>query len=310
MQKAISVLVIDDDTTIRTLLQTAMSKKGFNVFCASNGRDGLDIARSEEIDVVLLDWMMPEMDGMEVLTELKRDSNTMYIPVFMLTSKEDSRDIELATNKGAVDYIVKPFDPDALLARIRMILRRTVRSLDANPLTHLPGNTSIMEELQRCIDTQKTFAVAYADLDKFKVYNDKYGFEKGDEVIRETARLLVKISREESPEAFIGHIGGDDFVVVTDDAVIDKICRRAVTEFDKSAPQFYNEEDRQAGFIMGKDRLGNVSKTPLLSISIGIVSNAAAKITHVAQIGEIGAELKKYAKSFDKSNFVRDQRKK
>jgi DNA-binding response OmpR family regulator len=110
MQKAISVLVIDDDVTIRTLLETSMSKKGFKVFSASNGHDGIDIAKSEEIDVVLLDWMMPEMDGMEVLTELKRDSNTMYIPVFMLTSKEDSRDIELATNKGAVDYIVKPFN--------------------------------------------------------------------------------------------------------------------------------------------------------------------------------------------------------
>ncbi len=110
MQKAISVLVIDDDATIRTLLETSMSKKGFKVFCASNGRDGLDIARSEEIDVVLLDWMMPEMDGIEVLTELKRDSNTMYIPVFMLTSKEDAQDIDLATNKGAIDYIVKPFN--------------------------------------------------------------------------------------------------------------------------------------------------------------------------------------------------------
>lgn len=110
MQKAISVLVIDDDATIRTLLENAMCKKGFNIFCASNGPDGLDIARSEEIDVILLDWMMPEIDGMEVLTELKRDSNTMYIPVIMLTSKEDSKDIELATNKGAVDYIVKPFN--------------------------------------------------------------------------------------------------------------------------------------------------------------------------------------------------------
>jgi DNA-binding response OmpR family regulator len=110
MQKVISVLIIDDDATIRMLLETSMSKKGFKVFSASNGLDGLDIAKSEEIDVILLDWMMPEMDGMEVLTELKRDSNTMYIPVFMLTSKEDSRDIELATNKGAVDYIVKPFN--------------------------------------------------------------------------------------------------------------------------------------------------------------------------------------------------------
>ncbi|MBU1261022.1 MAG: response regulator [Planctomycetes bacterium] len=110
MQKAISVLVIDDDATIRMLLKTSMTKKGFKVVCASNGHDGLDIAKSEEVDVILLDWMMPEMDGMEVLTELKRDSNTMYIPVFMLTSKEDARDIDLATNKGAVDYIVKPFN--------------------------------------------------------------------------------------------------------------------------------------------------------------------------------------------------------
>jgi DNA-binding response OmpR family regulator len=110
MQKEISVLVIDDDATIRMLLETSMSKRGFKVFSASNGHDGLDIAKSEEIDVILLDWMMPEMDGMEVLTELKRDSNTMYIPVFMLTSKEDSRDIELAINKGAIDYIVKPFN--------------------------------------------------------------------------------------------------------------------------------------------------------------------------------------------------------
>lgn len=110
MQKDITVLVIDDDITIRTLLKSTLSNKGFKVFCASSGSDGLKIAKTEEIDVVLLDWMMPEMDGMEVLSEFKRDSNTMYIPVIMLTCKEDSRDIDLAITKGAVDYIVKPFN--------------------------------------------------------------------------------------------------------------------------------------------------------------------------------------------------------
>jgi diguanylate cyclase (GGDEF)-like protein len=191
-----------------------------------------------------------------------------------------------------------------------MILRRTVRSLDANPLTHLPGNTSIMEELQKCIDSKKIFAVGYADLDKFKVYNDKYGFEKGDEVIRDTARFLIKVIREKTgSETFIGHIGGDDYVFIVDDTVMDDLCKILIKEFDEMAPRFYNEEDRQNGYIIGKDRLGNEIKTGLLSISIGIVSNATRDITHVAQISEIGAELKKYAKSFLKSNFVRDQRK-
>ncbi len=110
MQKSISILIVDDDATIRMLLETAFTKKGFKVLSASNGRQGLEIAKSEEIDVILLDWMMPEMDGIEVLTELKHNSNTMYIPVFMLTSKENSGDIEYAIGKGAADYIVKPFN--------------------------------------------------------------------------------------------------------------------------------------------------------------------------------------------------------
>ncbi|OQA00651.1 MAG: Alkaline phosphatase synthesis transcriptional regulatory protein PhoP [Planctomycetes bacterium ADurb.Bin401] len=110
MQDKVTILVIDDDITIRTLLNSTLSNKGFNVKSTSRGAEGLKIARSELVDVILLDWLMPEMDGMEVLTELKRDSKTMYIPVVMLTCKEDSKDIDLAITKGAVDYIVKPFN--------------------------------------------------------------------------------------------------------------------------------------------------------------------------------------------------------
>ena len=206
--------------------------------------------------------------------------------------------------------LFRSFEPDELLARIKMILRRTVRSLDANPLTHLPGNTSVMEELQRRIEGGQPFAVGYADLDKFKIYNDQYGFEKGDDIIRSTARILIKNVQEKGgPNAFLGHIGGDDFVFIAADGVMDALCQSVIAEFDQLSPEFYNEEDHHRGYILGKDRQGNEVKVGLLSISIGIVSSAVHKITHVTQISEIGAELKKFAKSMDKSNYARNQRK-
>ncbi len=302
------ILTIDDDPDIQDVLSLTLSEH-YDVVQASNGREGLEILRARPFDLIICDYMMPEMNGPTFCREAKKDILLQHIPVIMLTGKGEVKDMVDGIESGADDYLVKPFDPDALLARIRMILRRTERNLDANPLTHLPGNTTIMEELQRCIDSGKFFAVGYADLDKFKIYNDKYGFEKGDEVIRELARLLIRVIREEAgDQAFIGHIGGDDFVFITDNEICDNVCRRIVEEFDRTAPTFYNDEDRLAGYIIGKDRQGNEIKTGLLSISIGIVSNDTRPITHVAQIAEIGAELKKFAKSFEKSNFVRNQR--
>jgi len=196
------------------------------------------------------------------------------------------------------------------MARIRMILRHTERDLEANPLTRLPGNVSILKELSRRLEIKSFFAVCYLDLDKFKSYNDKYGFEHGDEVIRETARLLIRVTKEfGNPDDFIGHIGGDDFVIVTSIDKTDLLCQKIITNFEEMAPTFYNEKDRKNGYIVAKDRKGIEQRTPLLSISIGVVTNEHRKVTHVAQIGEIGAELKSYAKSLQRSNYVKDQRK-
>lgn len=302
------ILTVDDDPDILDVLKLTLGEQ-YEVFQANNGKEGLNLVQNKKPDLIICDYMMPVMNGREFCKTLKKDILLRHIPLIMLTGKGEAKDVVSGIEAGADDYLVKPFDPDTLLARIKMILRRTVRSLDANPLTYLPGNTSIMEELQQRITDGKIFAVGYADLDKFKVYNDKYGFEKGDEVIRQTARILVSIVREKGgPDAFVGHIGGDDFVFITEDPLVENICQEIIKEFDALIPSFYNEEDRQAGYVVGKDRQGNEVKAGLLSISIGIVSNATHRITHVAQISEIGAELKKYAKSFEKSNFVRDQR--
>ncbi|MBF0532396.1 MAG: response regulator [Candidatus Omnitrophica bacterium] len=303
------ILTIDDDPDILDVLELTLSEY-YEVIQAPNGAEGLKMVPTVMPDLIVCDFNMPIMNGRDFCRAMKSDILLQHIPIIMLTGKGEVHDRISGIEAGVDDYMVKPFAPDELLARIKMILRRTNRSLDANPLTLLPGNTSIMEELQKNISEKSPFAVGYADLDKFKSYNDIYGFEKGDEVIKETARILIKHCRGiAGKDSFIGHIGGDDFVIICQDSIIDQVGDAVVKEFDARAPLFYNETDRARGYIVSKDRQGVEQKFGFLGISIGIVSNVTRPITHVAQIGEIGAELKKYAKSIDKSVCVRDKRK-
>ena len=305
----LKILTIDDDPDILDVLELTLSED-YTVFQGSNGEEGLKLAKTYSPDLIITDYKMPVMDGRQFCRAIKKDILLQHTPIIMLTGKGEIRDKVGGLEAGADDYLVKPFEPNELLARIRMILRRTKRSLDANPLTRLPGNTSIMDELQYRIQSQNPFAVGYADLDKFKAYNDIYGFEKGDEIIKETARILINATQEKGDnETFVGHIGGDDFVFICGDAVADDISQEIIKQFDVSAPLFYNEKDREKGYIVAKNRQGEQVKIGLLAISIGIVSSRKQKIKHVAQVAEIGAELKKYAKSIEGSSFVRNQRK-
>jgi len=304
------ILTIDDDPDILDVLELTLSEQ-YDVYQANNGEEGLNMLQQKNPDLIICDYTMPVMNGRDFCIALKKDILLRHIPIIMLTGKGEVQDRITGIEAGVDDYIVKPFDPSELLARIRMILKRVESSLDANPLSHLPGNTSIMEEFQRHIDSKEKFAVGYADLDKFKAYNDVYGFEKGDDIIRETARILIKVVREVGGnDSFVGHVGGDDFVFIMDDNLIDEASQKIVDCFDGKVSSFYTKKDFEAGYICGKDRQGNEEKLGLLAISIGIVSNASQEISHVAQISEIAAELKKFAKSIDGSNFVRDKRQK
>ncbi len=165
MSKREKVLTIDDDPDILDVLQLTLSEY-YDVVQANNGQIGLQMVQQKSPDLIICDNVMPVMNGREFCKQLKKDILLRHIPVIMLTGKGEVKDRIEGIEAGVDDYVVKPFSPDELLARVRMILRRTVRSLDANPLTHLPGNTSIMEELQHAIDSGKIFAVGYADLDK------------------------------------------------------------------------------------------------------------------------------------------------
>jgi diguanylate cyclase (GGDEF)-like protein len=306
---ALRILIVDDDPDIRDVLKITLSEDNYEILEAGDGEEGLRIINSKPLNLVLLDSKMPKMDGPAVCRAVKKDLLLQHLPVIMVTGKGEVHDKIDGINSGADDYIVKPFEPKELLARIRMILRRTERDLEANPLTRLPGNVAILNEITGRIEKKELFAVCYCDLDKFKAYNDTYGFERGDMVIRETARTLIRATKESgNTDDFIGHIGGDDFVVVTTPLVVDKLCESIIAYFDAASPTFYSEEDRQKGYILAHNRKGQEQKFGLLSISIGIVSNEFRPIEHVGQVGEIGAELKSLAKSQDVSNYVKDKR--
>lgn len=307
---SIKILIVDDDPDIRDVLRLTLSEENYEILEASDGEEALRIINTKPLELVLLDYKIPKIDGRQVCRLIKKDLLLRHLPIIMVTAKGDITDKVGGIDAGADDYVVKPFEPKELLARIRMILRRTERDLEANPLTRLPGNVSILNELSRRLENKSLFAVSYIDLDKFKAYNDKYGFEHGDEVIRETARILIRATQKlGNPDDFIGHIGGDDFVVITTPNVVDSICKAIIADFENTAPTFYNEMDRKKGYIIARDRQGKEQKIPLLSVSIGVVTNESRKIQHVAQISEIGAELKSLAKSLERSNYIKDKRK-
>lgn len=304
------ILIADDDPDILDVLRITLEGEGYEVLEAHDGEEAINVIRKTPLDLLITDFKMPRMCGDEVCRILKQDILIQHMPIIMLTGKGEVSDKIHGINSGADDYIVKPFEPQELVARVKMVLRRTARDLDANPLTKLPGNVSIINELQKRLSKNEPFAVCYIDLDKFKAFNDKYGFEKGDEVIKNTARILISTTQEKgTPQDFIGHIGGDDFVVVTIPDKVDELCKNIISKFTSMVPTLYNKEDLEKGYIIGKDRQKNIKKIPLLSISIGVVTNEKHKIAHEGEIGELGAELKEYAKSLPGSNYVKERRK-
>ncbi len=307
--KKIRILVADDELFIRDILRSVLSEH-YEVSEAADGDEALQKIKNETPDLVILDHKMPKMSGLDVCRAIREDSLRQHLSIIMLTGKGEIRDKVTGLDSGVDDYIVKPFEPEELLARVRMVLKRASRDLDANPLTRLPGNVSIMNEIQERIKDKDKFAVLYLDLDKFKSYNDYYGFERGDHLIKDTSRIIIESIQKKGRETdYVGHVGGDDFVVVTEPQRTKEIAQEIIDRFDEQIPLFYDEKDRKKGYIISKDRTGKDKSFPLVSISIGIVTNEHKDFSHVGEVSTIGAELKKYAKTFQKSIYVEEKRK-
>jgi len=308
-KKKHKILVVDDDPNIRELVMETLNQEDFNAIEATDGLEALKICETERPDLIVLDVMMPDLDGLEVCLRLRGDTLTSHIPIILLTAKGMLEDKIKGMETGADDYLTKPFDPLELEARINMHLRRSVRDGEASPLTGLPGNRVIEEVIDSRISAGAKFAVCYIDLDDFKAYNDRYGFVAGSEVIKLTARIVVEaVDKFGGEEDFVGHIGGDDFIVVTEMERAPLIADEIIRLFTSRIPDYYEPEDRMRGYIVSKDRGGNIHKFPLMTISVAVVHNTYREIDHPGKVAQIAAELKKYAKSMEGSNYVFDRR--
>ncbi|MBI5199275.1 MAG: response regulator [Nitrospirae bacterium] len=305
------ILIVDDDQTILKVEEYNLRKAGYEVITAGNGEEAIKKVQEEKPDLVILDVRMPLMDGYEVCQRIRENRIKSHIPVLMLSVKKETEDKVKGLKTGADDYIVKPFDPQELLARVEVNLRRSMDDIQSNPLTNLPGNISIMNKTEEQIKEGRYFSVLYLDLDNFKAFNDTYGYERGDTVIKLTADTIIRaVEKLGNPDDFIGHIGGDDFIVLTTPDRVDTICQQIIAEFDNSIPDFYDEKDQKAGYLLCQDRKGQIQKFPLISISIACVGNEQKRFSHSGELSAVASEVKKYAKSIAGSNYVKDKRKK
>ncbi|MFA5008275.1 MAG: response regulator [Candidatus Omnitrophota bacterium] len=304
----LKILVVDDDPDILELLKATLEEE-YEVTSAALGNEAIEKLKKEVPDLLVLDYMLPDIQGPQICKILRKDSLLVHLPVLMLTGKGEIEDKVRGLESGADDYMVKPFSPQELTARVRMLIRRSNINLDANPLTRLPGNVSINRELEEKIKSKEKFAALYIDLDNFKALNDYYGFERGDEAIKETARILINAIQEKGTASdFIGHIGGDDFFIITSPERGEEIAKKIISDFDKVSPKFFDEKDRIKGFIETKGRDNEIHKFSFITISVGIITNLYREFTHTAQISSLGAEVKGFAKKFTQSKYIFDKR--
>ncbi|MGA8112648.1 MAG: response regulator [Actinocatenispora sp.] len=303
------VLVVDDDPDIVRFVEMNLRFEGFDVAVARDGVQALAAIERDHPDLVLLDVMMPLVDGVEVTRRIRADPLTASLPVIMLTARGLGADRVAGLTAGADDYIIKPFDTLELVARVRSTLRRNREIRETSPLTGLPGNTRILRELGERVRRDRDFALCYFDLDRFKSVNDAYGFVRGDEFITLLAHTLHRaVTSAGDPTPFLGHIGGDDFLVLCANDQVQAITSGTLEAFDAQVPGLYDPAHAEARFLEVADRQGRVHAYPLASVSVGVASSRYRRFGDPREVVAVATEMKRVAKSQEGSYIAIDRR--
>jgi GGDEF domain-containing protein len=239
---------------------------------------------------------------------LKRDAFSATAPTLIVVPDDDAA-VAAAFRAGADEVVRENCAIAEMTLRLETMCRRAERDRHIQPTTLLPGPPMIEREIRRRLASGERFAVCYADLDHFKEYNDRYSFAEGDRVIRMVGRILHDVVTGTSAErGFVGHIGGDDFIAITPPEHVRAVCDEVIAVFDVLTPLQYSELDRRAGYYFGKDRRGQLHRVPLMTISIGVVTNERRTLVHPGQVSELATEMKSYAKTRPGSVYVVDRR--
>ncbi len=287
-------------------------------FCGYRGFGFAELSRFEEVMAlinrsfpacIVLDVEKDPEGALRLCSELKSDAFTAIVPVVILAGPGDAEMATRALSGGADEVMSRGVDQAELHLRLDLVLRRADRDVAVHPTTRLPGTVMIERDIQERMRRGEAFGVCYADLDHFKEFNDRYGYGSGDRVIFLLSKILRDCVRALSVGGFVGHIGGDDFIYNVPLEYVDKVGDLIIQTFDELIPYQYTAEDRRAGYFLGKDRRGAVHRIPLMTLSIGVVTNQFLDLGHTAQVSELAAEMKSYAKSLPGSKYVVDRRK-
>ena len=289
------ILVVEDDTDISNMLRIYFTSQGYEVVVTPRGGEALDRCRQQLPHVIVLDIMLPDIDGYEVCSRLRTNLRTSHIPIIFLTQKDERSDKIAGLELGADDYITKPFDIEELRLRVQNAQRRAERESLTNPTTGLPSGKLIEEQL-RLLMRKKNWGLLYIGLPGIEAFNDVYGFVAGDEVLRFAALVMGEtVDRLGSSEDFIGHVGGDDFLIITTGDKTQAIAEALAKRFNAEVGTHYDFVARQRGYIVFKDQNGQEQRAPLMTMAVGSISSTTSDFTDIREITEAAADSRRRA---------------
>lgn len=287
------ILIVEDDFDISNMLRIYFSAQGYDVEIAPRGSDALEKTRHGMPHLIVLDIMLPDIDGYEVCRTLRTNTRTSHIPVIFLTQKDERGDKLQGLELGADDYITKPFDIEELKLRVQNAIMRAERENLRDPRSGLPSGRLIEEQLRRII-RQDGWAFMDVRINHFGPFKEVYGFVAGDDVLRFTAMLMGEVVDElGTPDDFIGHAGGDNFIIITTEEKAPAVRERLKTRFAEEVQTQYNFIDREQGFIMASDESGNLVQMPLMTLAIGVVTPSEYEFADIREITELAAEARR-----------------
>lgn len=297
------ILIVDDVRLHRDRTAEILARRGYATVQAENGLRALDMVTSESPDLVILDAYMPDVDGLDVVKRLKADPFTHHIPILVFTG-DSSTNIQIQSlNGGADGFVRKSFDAEELVANVEALLRR---SYQFNPLTKLPAAPYLHRQINARLAQNQPTAVAYADIDYFRPYNQLYGHSAGDAVLSQTAHLLVETIPARG--AFVAHLGGDDFIAVLTPEMAETFVQSIVGHFRTLRDSFYSAEDVARQHIVVEGRRGEPRAVPLMTLSVALVSNERRVLINYVQVSDLLAEVMRYLKAQGGGNWARDRR--
>ncbi len=302
-----AIVFMPDGETVPEHLTRWIAEQGLTSRVVATADELMECTLRSHFRVVLFDGRKERDIAFGACARLKADAYTAIIPAAMLLASD--KDLEPGFVAGADEVVIPGHSPAEIRQRLNSMLLRADRDIEVHPSTRLAGAPAISREINRRIKLDETFAVCYADLDHFKEYNDRYSYTEGDRVIRILAKVLHDVVKGVCGErGFVGHIGGDDFIYIIPFDQVADVCGEIVAVFDLLVPYQYSEQDRTMGYFFGKDRRGHLDRVPLMTLSIGVVTNSRRKFTHAAQVSHLATEMKTYAKTLPGSLYAIDRR--